>query len=485
MRAGRALCSLLGLLGLLPQARAGTEALLLEAAPTTLHPLYPWSREDHYVHELVHERLFEPDGKGGFRSDVVEKWRVEGAVVELHLARRKWHDGRPFVSADVCATLERIRAADRPTAFTAQAVASVASCLAGDDARLVRVTLTHPSPDPGRLLSFPLVPAHDPDWAGAGPQSNLEPIGLGRYRAERKKEGWLLSRADKAAPFSKLSLRVVPDPARALSEGQGIGAPFIDPDALAVAREIPGVALEVEPAEGVWALVLNTRKGPLSDLRVRDALDRMLDRSALAEAWFGRDGTLPTQPWTPTSGPFPARSSRGTAGVPLVQRDVDAAKAMLAEAGLEPGPDGWLWKDASGAGQPWTLRVAVPLGLGPEPAAVQKALAEQTGLRIEVVPLTQVQWWFSLQAGSHGDVTDAALMRVPAQDPGRVFHTRTSRQGIHNPFGFSDSTIDALLDGTLDDGAAFSLHGRLADLHPALFLFSVEGRSAWLSDERP
>jgi ABC-type transport system substrate-binding protein len=460
-------------------ALARTPEVLLSAPPTTLHPLYPWTREDHYLHELVHERLFEPDGRGDYTSDVVEKWRAEGAVVELHLAKHKWHDGRPFVAADVCTTIERVRAADRPTAFTAQANAAISSCVAGDDDNVVRITLTQPNPDPRRWLSLPLVPAHDPDWAGAGPQSSLEPLGLGRYTIERTEDGWLLKRSDRSASYKKLLLRVVPSPAQALAAGEGLGAPFIDPDELATARNIPGISLLIEPAAEVWSLVLNPSRGPLQDPAVRDALDRSLDRLALAEAWFGRDGELPTQPWTLASGPFVARSSRGTSAA-VVERDVEGAKAALLAAGLTPSQDGWLWN-----GAPWTLRVAVPLALGPEPPAVQRALAEQLGVRVEVVPLTQVQWWFSLQAGGHAAVTDAALVPIPSAAPGSVLHTRTPHTGIHNPFGFSDPTLDGLLDGTLDEDAAHSLQTRLTDLDPALFLFSVDGRSAWRTDVKP
>lgn len=463
----------LGLALLTGGARAAPDELLLDEAPTTLHPLYPWTREDQYVHGLIHEPLFESDGKGAARSDVLESWRAEGSVIELHLARRKWHDGEPFVAADVCATVERIRAADRPTAFTAMATSLIVNCLAGDDDRIVRITMAQAPIDPARSLSFPLIPAHDPDWAGAGPKSSLTPNGLGRYRIEQVDDGYLLRRAGKGTPYRKLLLRIVPTPAALLSRGEGVGAPFVEPAELATARSIEGISLNIEPANSVWALLLNTHRGPLASPSVRGALDRALDRSALAEAWFGRDGDLDSQPWVLTSGPFPPRSSRASA-FPVPQSDPEAARAALLAAGLTESDGGWLWN-----GAPWTLRVAVPLGLGPEPAAVQRALAEQLHIRIEVVPLTNVQWWFSLLAGGHTDVTDAALMPIPASDPGLVLHTRSAQKGIFNPFGFSDPEIDAFFDGQLDDGAAFSLHGRLDDIHPALFLFAVDGRSAW------
>lgn len=460
------------------EGRAAPDVLLIPAPPTTLHPLYAWTREDHYLHELVHERLFEPDGRGSVRSDVLESFKVDGSVVEVVLAKRKWHDGARFVAADVCATIDRIKAADRPTSLTATASGAIASCLAGDDERTVRITMSNTPVDLLRSLSLPLVPAHDTAWTGAGPQSQLAPVGLGRYRIERLEDGFLLRRHDKErANYRKLLVEVAAAPGATLSIGEGIGAPFLAPDELATVRNVEGISLDVEPADSVWALVLNTSRGPLRDPNVRGALDRLLDREALAEAWFGRDGDLATQPYTPVAGPFPPRSSRGSTSV--LPRDEDAARAAMTEAGLVEQEGLW-----SAEGNPLTLKVAVPLGNCPDPQIIERTLSEQLSIRVEVAPLTQVQWWLSLLAGGHVDVTDAALIPIPASDPGSVLHTRTEARGLNNPFSFSDPTVDALLDGQLDDGAAFSLNGRLADTHPALFLFAVDGRSAWRG-ERP
>lgn len=467
-------------LALMVGAWAKPAEILLSAAPITTHPLYAWTREDHLFGDLVHESLFEPDGYGSFRSDVVTAWSADNAIVTLTLAKRKWHDGRPLVAADVCATIERIRGTARPTPYTAAVNARIAGCTAEDPGgREVRVTLVAPMSEPRAALAIPLVPAHRADWAGAGPQSNLLPIGLGPYRAVPADGGWKL-KSDGSTGIGKVLLTVVPDPADALARGRGVGVPFVDPISLGAIRAAPGVALDVVPARVVWALFVNQTRGPLADPAVREALDLLIDRDRLAAGAHGQDHQLPTQPWTAVSGPFLPRSSRVSAGVPVPSRDPEAARALLAGAGLVETDAGWTWQ-----GQPWVPRVATPAGLGPDPGSFDLALTESFGFPVEVVPLSSTQWWFTLLAGGYAAATDLALVPIDPYDPGPSFHSRTASEGYHNPFGWSDPQTDALLTLLEDDEQGQALHGWLADVHPALFLWTLDGRAAWRTDFSP
>ena len=466
------------MVGFLMGAWAKPREIRLPLAPVTSHPLYALDPRGPLPRG--------PDPRGAVRSrrarQLPQRHRRglvgDNALVTLTLAKRKWHDGRPLVAADVCATITRVRAVDRPTPYTAAANAQIADCSAADPkGSTVRITLVKPMSEPRAALVFPLVPAHRSDWAGAGPQSTIQPIGLGPYAAEPDDNGWSL-RGDGSTKLKKIHLSVVPDPAAAVAEGRGIGAPFVDPAELATVRAAPELALNVVPAEVVWALFVNQTRGPLADPAVRAALDLLIDRDHLAGAIYGRDTQLATQPWTPVSGPFLPRSPRVSAGVPVTQRDVDGARSLLTAAGLTRTDDGWSWN-----GQPWTLRVATPLGLGPDPELLKKALTEELdGLPVEVLPLSATQWWFSLLAGGHVQSTDLALVPIDPYDPGASFHTRTATEGIHNPFGWADPgdgcAADCLLE---DDDQGHALHGRLADVHPALFLWTLDGRAAWRS----
>ncbi|MEQ1567263.1 MAG: ABC transporter substrate-binding protein [Myxococcota bacterium] len=451
-------------------AWAKAPEIVIARGPETLHPLYGWTAEDQLVASLVHERLFERDGRDGWRSDVVTDTRIEGTNVTLTLASVDWHDGRPLVAADVCATLDRIRSADRPTPFTPTAAAWVVSCVPDDrDPRRVHLTLAAPHPVPAEVLSFPLVPAHRPEWVGAGPQSALEPIGLGPYSVSRDALGWHLSGGSRA-PFKRLDLVVAPDPVSEVTSGRGVAAPFVAAADLPELRAHPELAIEVEPASSVWALMVNPSRGPLGDPRVRQALDLSIDRTALGAALLGRDPELAAQPWVPVGGP-----ELRPATAPVTLRDPEVAAALLTEAGLVRTDAGWSFHD-----QPVSLRVVTPLGLGPDPAKLQAALSQQLdGFRVEVVPLSSTQWWFSLLAGAHAPVTDLALFPIDVRDLGAVFHSRTPTSGLHNPFGWSDPAVDAALDqrNAAERQAAVD---RIVDAAPALFLWVANGRSAWM-----
>jgi ABC-type transport system substrate-binding protein len=452
-------------------AEGKTPEILLERGPETTHPLYAWTREDQLLVDLTDERLYEPDGKGGWRSDVVAKATIEGTAVALALQPLDWSDGRPLVAADVCATVQRIRSTDRPTPWTTTVSAHVAGCVADDrDPRVVHLTLTTPRADPSAWLDFPLVPAHRPEWAGAGPQNDLQPVGLGPWSVVEDAAGWHLL-GSKRAPEKRLDLVVVPSAAKALEDGRGVVDPFVAPSELPGLRSHPELTVQVEAGHAVWALVLNPTRGPLREVGARAGLDLLIDRDQLASALYGRDPDLAAQPWTAVSGPFLPKPGE-VAPVPVTTRDPDAAAAALTEAGLVRTEQGWTWQ-----GQPWSLKVLTPLGIGPDPAKLQAALSEQLdGVRVEVTPLSSTQWWFSLLAGAYAPVADVALVPVDPADLAVTFHARTPTDGLENPFGWSDPQVDAWLG---DPSQRDPLAERLADLHPALFLWVVNGRSAW------
>ncbi|MEZ4238087.1 MAG: ABC transporter substrate-binding protein [Myxococcota bacterium] len=476
------MCLAAGLL-LASSAQAKPQEILLSRPPTTAQPLYAWTQEDELVRQLVHASLYTSDGQGGWHSDLVTDYAVNGPTVTLTLAKARWHDKQPFGPADVCASIERVRATDRPTRFTAAARARIASCSPGirKDADKVVITLTTIQAEPRAALQFPLVPAHDPAWAGSGPQSDLPPVGLGPYALDRGDGGWHLTAFDDRATAKKIDLVVVDDPARRLVDGRGVGAPFLAPADLAKVRADPSIQLDVVPRDLTWVLLVNPTRGPLGEVAVRTALDLLIDRSALGGAVLGRDEQLKAQPWTPVSGPFPPGSPQYNAGVPVPLRDERAAHALLEAHGLVDEGGRWQW-----AGHPWTLRVACPVGLGPDPQRLELALEEQlTGIDVEVVPQSAVQWWLSVLGGEHVEATDLALVPISSTDLGATFHSRTATRGWANPFGWSDPDVDGWLGALADRNTAQLLHARLAELHPALFLWSVEGRAAWRGGFEP
>ncbi len=435
---------------------------LVPEAPTTLHPLLAATPTDAAVGRLIHARVFEP-GPRGFESRVFGEPTVVDRVVSLAaLPEARWSDGQPVVGADLCATVDRLRDRSHPTRWTAGVVARIESCRS-DPAHpaAAALTLTEPLADPRSALDFPLLPAHRPDWtsfAGGPEPAALLPIGAGPWTI-KVREG-VLSLTPPGAGALPAMLAPVSDPVREFLGGRGdrVDVAIADLPAL---RARPDVQVDrVRPGE-TWALFLDTSRPPFDDPEVRRAADLALDRAALASAFLGRDPELATQPWTLVSGPFPAGSPLASSGVPVPLPDPEA----LAGRG------------------PLAIEVLVPAGAG---AFLEALGAAWPGLKVTGRELTAEQWAFSLLDGGHlsGEAlgageSNAALVRLD-EEPCAYLHTRTDHRGFANPFGFSDPGVDeacaALLAGDLEAGPR--LHGRVADARPALFLWTVEGRTA-------
>ncbi|TGD95794.1 peptide ABC transporter substrate-binding protein [Methylobacterium nonmethylotrophicum] len=97
-----------------------------------------------------------------------------------------------------------------------------------------------------------------------------------------------------------------------------------------------GEQVVLNPALGVLALMVNLRKRPLDDARVRRALSLAIDREFLAEAVWG-ETMLPAYSLTPTGldNALPPPVMPGRDLSPLERED--AAVALLREAGYGPG----------------------------------------------------------------------------------------------------------------------------------------------------
>lgn len=126
----------------------------------------------------------------------------------------------------------------------------------------------------------------------------------------------------------------------------------------------------------------NTRRGPFTDQRVRQAFTLSLDRRAAVEA-VGK-GVIPYDGNGPVSWSTPAYSQEAAE---RWSHDPQAAAALLDAAGWRPGPDGVRVRD----GRP--LEVVFPYAtnrtINQDGAAIIQALqqqAESVGFRVRLVP---------------------------------------------------------------------------------------------------
>ena len=88
-----------------------------------------------------------------------------------------------------------------------------------------------------------------------------------------------------------------------------------------------GITVDKLPSLGFDTLMLNTKAGPFTDARVREAFELALDRDAINQTVYGGLHTTSCQP-------FPAASPYFLKDLTCTQRDVNAAKNLLAQAGV-------------------------------------------------------------------------------------------------------------------------------------------------------
>ncbi len=287
------------------------------------------------------------------KPELAESWQLSPDGLALTFKLRpgvKWHDGKPFTSADLAysamsvwkvahprgrstyANLEKVDTPDPLTAvlrFTKPAP-YVMNALAGIESQILPRHL-YEGKD---LMTNP---------------ANVAPIGTGPYKfvewqrgqfitLERNPDYW-----DKTKkPLERIVVRIIPDPAgrSAAVESGEVDVGGAMPVALADAKRL-GSLPDLEIAEkGTEALAtmayieFNLRKAPFNDVRVRRAIAHALNREfMLKNIWYGFG--------RPSTGPISADMVQYySKDVPSYKYDLDIAKKLLDEAGLKPGADG-------------------------------------------------------------------------------------------------------------------------------------------------
>ena len=334
--------------GLLPYAArapaavtdGGTLTVALYADPRTLDPHLAGSLQGRATTQAVHDTLLEVDANGHLVPGLVEswEWKDDRTVVLTTRTGVKFHDGTDFDAEAVRYNLERIRNPD--TGSIRGGEISVLDTIEVVDAKTVKLRLKQPF----AAFLFPLV-----DVAGCvasptalerwGQEYGLHPAGTGPFAAteylkdahtilERNGDYW-----NRGKPhLDRLVLRPVPVDSTRLAELRSGGVQLAESLPL---QDIPrlreGDEIVVSEKVGFrWEWFgFNVREEYAGRSRkLRQAFQWGIDREALHHvAYFGTgsigyDGILPGSPFhDPDYKPY--------------ERDVDKAKRLVEESGLE------------------------------------------------------------------------------------------------------------------------------------------------------
>ena len=299
---------------------------------------------------------FTPDAR--VEPGLADRWDVtpDGLTYTFHLRRGvTFHDGAAFTARNVIHSFQR--ALDPATkggraeplipikgasAFAAGKASSVAGLAAPNDTTVV-ITLAEPLAAFPKLLAMP-VAAIVPD--STPPDFGEHPIGTGPWKfVEWKHDDYLKFARNPnywggVPKTDTLTARIIPEPSTAVAEFESGNVDIlVIPQGETTAWEQTDekqAMLQTAPALILYYVAINTTRGPLADVRVRQAINHAVDtKTILRQLMAGRGFLAP--------GVIPPILEGADTSRARYEFDVAKAKSLLAAAGHPNGIDIELW----------------------------------------------------------------------------------------------------------------------------------------------
>jgi peptide/nickel transport system substrate-binding protein len=401
--------------------------------------------------DLVYDTLIETGDDGELEPGLATEWEVsdDGRTVTLTLREGvTFHDGADLTAEDVKASLERVLDPETGS-VVASNLGNVEEVVAEGDTTLV-IRLAQADTALLNVLSQGGTAILDSDDIAAG-SVGREVNGTGPFRWESWEQGQRVTlEANEdywgdVPALQTVELRVIPDESSILSgmrsDSFDLGV-VTDPS---VANQVSGdVEVQSQPTLSYHVLQLNAARGPLQDVRVRQAIACALDREQVVEqAYFG-EGEV-TGPIT-----SPAFEYDPTEGLPCEAPDPDAARDLLSEAGYDDGLD---------------LETIVMTGEYATATSIAQSVQgqlEEIGVRLD---LQQQQTSVYVDNWLEANYDAAVALNGGSTDPylmyGRYFGADAS---LAKPAGLTDQGLQDLLqegNSTTDEEERLDIFGRL------------------------
>jgi ABC-type transport system substrate-binding protein len=419
-----------------------------ESDPRSLDPSLSTDVPTGRAVAYVFDGLTSFDAKANVHPDLAERWDVtpDGRTYTFHLRRGvRFHDGTPFTAKHVISSWLRvldpkaksgrgeplypIKGAREYATGTGKTVDGI---VVRDDSTVV-VTLTTPLAVFPKLLAMPvaaIVPLN------AGADLSDHPIGTGPWKfVEWKHDDYLLfARNDAywAGPpkVESLRARIIAEPSTAVAEYQSGNVDVLRVPA-SEARDWTENDFLKPRLASVAALQLvyvaiNTTRGPLADVRVRQAINYAVDVPRIIDRLIGGRGTQ-------AAGVIPPVLAGFDSARKPYSFDQAKARALLAAAGHPNGIDVELWVSTN----PIYIRMAETM----------QAYLGAVGIRVKIV---QREAAATRAAAKKGD-TDMILKDWYADYPDAenflfpLLHS-SNKGGGGNVSFFQNAQFDELVD---------------------------------------
>jgi peptide/nickel transport system substrate-binding protein len=285
---------------------------------------------------------------------LAESWEVSDDGTSYTFTLREgitFHNGRELTSEDVKWNYERI--ANPDTGAASAAVFAIVDTIETPDERTVVLQLSEPS---GALLSDLALQGRvgivaPESYSDAGDIEDF--IGTGPYVFDSYTVNDRLTLARNAdywkdpAFIEEIEVRILPDGTSrvaALASGEVDFAWNVPPQQAEAQAESGPFSLQPFPQNRGNFFAINPDLEPFDDVRVRQAMHLAVSREDIASVGWSGFAIPNDQPFEPTSFWWIDRDTRTTA-------DLDAARALMEEAGVESAEITILQWDALGSAQ--------------------------------------------------------------------------------------------------------------------------------------
>jgi peptide/nickel transport system substrate-binding protein len=433
--------------GLSVTGRGGELRVLIPGDPRGFDPNDLGDEIAQAVAPSLFSSLLTLDTESRFLPDLAASWEVAdgGRTYIFHLRKGVlWHDGRPFGSGDVRFTLERLRT---QRSASHEAIRRISRIETPDDHTVVLRLLEPWAPFLVTLAwgGTYILPRH----GSAQGSAKSEPVGTGPFRFREWVRGQRVvleasPRFYRPGPFlDRVVFLVVADSFQAAERLLRGEADYtitrIPLHQLPRLERSPDLRVVTAPSSARIFCAFNLRQPPLGDVRVREAINRAIDRGDLVRrALFGY-GAPGVGFYTPTV----SWAYNGGAHVPPLDRE--RARGLLAAAGVRRELD---------------LVVPAFAPLDQIGALLRDQLAE-IGLKVRVTGLPFHAWIdrvvrtrdfdLTLMSGTHGPDPENLSFR---------FNSRTA----HPNLGYANPELDAALES---GAATMDLEKRARSYHRA------------------
>ena len=419
---------------------------------------------DEVVYANIFEGLTRIGADGSVLPALAKSWVIsdDGLVYTFQLNEGvKFHDGSAFDAEDVVFSLDRARAPDSTNAQ--KTLFAPIDKVEAVDPATVKVTLK--AATGGFLFSM--------GWGDAvmvasesADTNATNPVGTGPFRFSKWTKGdsiEIMKNPDywgTPARLDKATFKVIGDSSAALAAllaGDVDAFPiFPAPENLPQLEADPRFAVVVGSTEGETILAMNNKKAPFDKLEVRRAISHAIDRQAIIDgAMFGQG--------TPIGSHFAPHHPAYVDLTGTYPHDLDKARALLKEAGLESGFKA-------------TIKLPPP-SYARRGGEIIAAQLREVGIELEIINVEWAQWLEQVFKGKDFDLSI-------------VSHTEPMDIGIYARkdyyFGYDSAEFDAImaeLDKATEEARRTELlqqaQRKIADDAVNGFLFELAKSGVW------